>query len=73
MITTKILVDFRRRKVVAVTDHRGSSVYTDLIQKGYVEAAVVKSRNSVYILPGAEPVVETFITSAYFDPKDKYS
>lgn len=73
MITTKILIDFRRRKVVAVTDHRGSSAYLDLIQKGYVEAAVVKSKITYPNLPGGEPYVETFITSAYFDPKDKYS
>jgi len=71
MITTKILIDFRRRKVVAVTDHRGSSAYLDLIQKGYVEAAVVKSKIQSNYQP--EPVVETFITPDYFDPKDKYS
>jgi hypothetical protein len=73
MITTKVLVDFKKRKAITTEDHRGSAAYEDLIKKGYTEVAVVKSKITFPILPGGEPFVDSYVTSEFFDPKDKYS
>lgn len=57
---TKILVNFFTNKAISCNSHAGSSEYKSLIAKGYVEVAVVKKDNKVYIKP------------EYFDHRDKY-
>ena len=69
MVTTKILVNFAKKKVATTTNHRGSKEYQYLIEKGYVEVAIVKSS---IIMTSLNPHAVTFVSDEYFNPKDKY-
>lgn len=77
MIVTKVLVNWKDKKVIHTVKHRGSEPYNSLIAQGYEEVGVIKSKiveegGWDEDIPSTSIRVIGFWKPEFFDPKAKY-
>ena len=70
MVTTKILVNWKTKKIIHTNEHRGSTEFKGFLEKGYEDAGSIKS--SIVGLDIGTVEVKAYWNAEYFDPEAKY-